>query len=349
MIELPGFTPQDRLLIVAPHPDDESIATGGVLQAARAAGAARRVLIVTDGDNNPWPQRWVEKRWRIGATERARWGARRRAEALAALAVLGTDRGDVRCVGLPDLGLTDALMRGEPDVVALLLAQIDEFRPTCLFLPALEDRHPDHSALHVLVQLALKRHGGPQPRLLAFGVHGSVPAADAVVLNLDEAQRAAKRSAIMQHTTQMRLSERRFVGYARAQEVFRAPSAPGRDDAQHPLRADVSAGSLRVRLDGARWRHGLRGQCFFVVAVRADGSVLRRRVALSGAARGQVVDMAAGRDAESAVLSRSGAGLEAAIAVGDDIRGGWVKIGRARPGLFVFDHYGWQAIRLTAT
>jgi N-acetyl-1-D-myo-inositol-2-amino-2-deoxy-alpha-D-glucopyranoside deacetylase len=49
----------DRLLILAPHPDDESIATGGLIQVARGVGAAVRVIVLTDGDNNPWPQRWI--------------------------------------------------------------------------------------------------------------------------------------------------------------------------------------------------------------------------------------------------------------------------------------------------
>jgi len=73
------LTAADRVLVIAPHPDDESIACGGLLLAARDADARRRVVTLTDGDNNPWPQRWIEKRWRIDATARARWGARRRA------------------------------------------------------------------------------------------------------------------------------------------------------------------------------------------------------------------------------------------------------------------------------
>src|SRR3954471_2440470 len=86
--------PQDRVLVIAPHPDDESIGAGGLLQVARAAGAALRVIVLTDGDNNPWPQRWSEKRWHIGNAERARWGARRREEARAALRILGVAEQD---------------------------------------------------------------------------------------------------------------------------------------------------------------------------------------------------------------------------------------------------------------
>ncbi|MCB1569830.1 MAG: PIG-L family deacetylase, partial [Xanthomonadales bacterium] len=51
----------DRLLVVVPHPDDETLATGGLIQRALLAGAALRVVFATDGDNNPWPQRWLER------------------------------------------------------------------------------------------------------------------------------------------------------------------------------------------------------------------------------------------------------------------------------------------------
>ena len=72
------MTAKDRLLILAPHPDDESLATGGLIQRAVKAGAKVRVLFATDGDNNPWPQRFVERKLQISYTDRARWGRRRR-------------------------------------------------------------------------------------------------------------------------------------------------------------------------------------------------------------------------------------------------------------------------------
>src|SRR5487761_2660637 len=110
---LPIFTCVERVLILAPHPDDESIATGGIVQIARAAGAALHVIVLTDGDANIWPQRFIEQRWRIDAVARARWGARRRAEARVAMRVLGLDDGAADFLGLPDLGLTDVVMRGD--------------------------------------------------------------------------------------------------------------------------------------------------------------------------------------------------------------------------------------------
>jgi hypothetical protein len=59
------FTAADRLLVFAPHPDDETIATGELIQLARASGAVVHVVFATDGDNNPWPQRWCERRLHI--------------------------------------------------------------------------------------------------------------------------------------------------------------------------------------------------------------------------------------------------------------------------------------------
>jgi LmbE family N-acetylglucosaminyl deacetylase len=343
--ELPGFTPHDRVLVVAPHPDDESIATGGLLQVARAAGAVCRVLLVTDGDNNPWPQRWQEKRWRIGPAERARWGARRRSEALAALQLLGLARADVRCFGLPDLGLTDALMCGKPDVVALLHAQIEQFKPTRLILPALEDRHPDHNALDVLLRLSLLRYSGPVPQLIAFGVHGAVHPAACVMLPLTKEQCDLKREAIQKHTTQMLLSRSRFVAFAQRREPFRMAAWPGAPNPHHPLRAEVDArGDLRVHIDHGRWRGSLRGLALFLVAQRANGESLRCRINLGRAPAADVCDTQAGRISGQARVERAAAQTVVTVTAIGDTLAGWVKLARPAPGLFVLDRIGWQTI-----
>ncbi|PYK76748.1 MAG: hypothetical protein DME38_15975 [Verrucomicrobia bacterium] len=70
----PTFHIRSRLMLIAPHPDDEALACSVILQKAVRAGAAIRIIYVTDGDDNPWPQRAVERRWRLSASDRERWG-----------------------------------------------------------------------------------------------------------------------------------------------------------------------------------------------------------------------------------------------------------------------------------
>src|SRR5436853_2331221 len=99
-------------MLIAAHPDDESLACSVVLQHAVCAGAAIRVIYATDGENNPWPQRVIERKWRLRETDRERWGKLRRQEALAALDVLGVNASDVFFLTLPDQKLTGVLMAG---------------------------------------------------------------------------------------------------------------------------------------------------------------------------------------------------------------------------------------------
>ncbi|TMQ65865.1 MAG: hypothetical protein E6K78_07050, partial [Candidatus Eisenbacteria bacterium] len=51
-----GLGANDRVMVIAPHPDDESLACAGLLQASARAAARVRVVFLTDGDNNPWAQ-----------------------------------------------------------------------------------------------------------------------------------------------------------------------------------------------------------------------------------------------------------------------------------------------------
>ena len=50
--DTPFLEIEDRVLILAPHPDDETIGTAGVLQQAKKAGAQVKVVCFTNGDAN---------------------------------------------------------------------------------------------------------------------------------------------------------------------------------------------------------------------------------------------------------------------------------------------------------
>lgn len=215
----------EKVLVLAVHPDDESLCAGGLIQHALARGGNVRVIFLTDGDNNPWPQRYLERRWRLDAAARARWGQRRQGEALRALECLGVEPEAISFWHYPDQGLTRMLLTGGGELIGKISREINRWKPTLILTPSLCDLHPDHSALAVLLQLALERDGFHHDRpfeLLEYLVHtrGDEVPGKSVEIYLSPEQVAIKREAILSHATQMALSRRRFVAFAQPTEVF---------------------------------------------------------------------------------------------------------------------------------
>ena len=220
-MHVPAFASGSRLLLFAPHPDDESLACSVLLQRAVRAGAAVRVVYVTDGDDNPWPQRVLERKWRLNATDRRRWGRLRQAEALAALHVLGVNGSATRFLGLPDQKLTALLLGGCQSALAQFAAIITDWKPTDLLVPSISDTHPDHSALAVMLRLVQSESFSDllargQMAVWSYVVHGRSPTffdrAETIFQSHREA--AVKLRAICCHKTQLKLSRKRFLAYA---------------------------------------------------------------------------------------------------------------------------------------
>jgi len=216
---LPSFSAHTRLLVIAPHPDDETIATGLLIQQVLAAGGEVRILLLTAGDNNPWPQRWLERRVWIGAADRQRWGRRRHAEMLNALERLGVPAQTLQTLGWPDMGVTGMLLHAAAAAVPMLAAAIHQFHPDLIALPALDDRHPDHGSAHVLVRLALAGQSDP-PRLLAYLVHGHARDTGFIEIHGSAVQAANKHKALAAHRSQMALSGNRLRRLAAMPERY---------------------------------------------------------------------------------------------------------------------------------
>jgi LmbE family N-acetylglucosaminyl deacetylase len=142
------------VLVVAPHPDDESIGCGGAVCLHRRRGEEVRVVFLTSGE------RGVEG----VSPEAAR--ALREAEAAEALGILGVC--GEHFLRLPDLGLREALERGARQLGEVLGA----CRPALVYLPHPGEAHPDHEAAFPLVRAALARlpEGEPRPELRAYEV-----------------------------------------------------------------------------------------------------------------------------------------------------------------------------------
>jgi LmbE family N-acetylglucosaminyl deacetylase len=72
------LNPNERAIVIAPHPDDEVLACGGLIQRALVVGASVWVVYVTSGDGS-WPAAWrITGRIFTGPSDylrpgRARW------------------------------------------------------------------------------------------------------------------------------------------------------------------------------------------------------------------------------------------------------------------------------------
>lgn len=218
----PPLGSSTRLLVVAPHPDDETIATGVLIQQVLALGGQVRALSLTAGDNNPWPQRWLERRMRIGPAERVRWGVKRHDELLGATAELGLDAAHLRTLGWADQGLTDRLRNALEESVSALRAQLEDFAPTLVAIPALDDHHPDHSAAHVMTRLAIAAMAQP-PLCIAYCIHAAtgVLGEGQVQWPASESMQSRKQVALECHVSQLALSGGRMRRFAARPERYR--------------------------------------------------------------------------------------------------------------------------------
>jgi LmbE family N-acetylglucosaminyl deacetylase/SAM-dependent methyltransferase len=181
----------DVMVVVAAHPDDESLGAGGLIAAAAAAGAQVRLVVATDGEaSHPHsPTHSPAQLARI-----------RRAELRAAAAAL-TPNLDPILLGLPDSSLAD-----DRSALAERLAPhlVDA---TVVVSTWTGDRHPDHEACGAAVAGLLAGRSGVthwQYPIWAWhwGTPRELPWERMARIALDDVAQAAKRAAIDAHVSQ---------------------------------------------------------------------------------------------------------------------------------------------------
>jgi LmbE family N-acetylglucosaminyl deacetylase len=185
-IKLPyGEQQGNRILIISPHPDDESIATAGVINQSLTNGHELKVVLMTCGDGflkaaqkftgkkNPTPEDYL------------RLGGVRKQETIWAMNLLGLSPGKINFLGYPDSALEilwdsqwdsenikpagsvivdhvpydDALNPGAPysgqSVADTLANIISDYQPTEIYYPDSSDDHLDHWATSAFVEYTL--------------------------------------------------------------------------------------------------------------------------------------------------------------------------------------------------
>jgi len=177
----------DRVIVFAPHSDDETLGCGGMLAESVANGADVRVVLVTNGDGfrmavgrayntlHVTPQRCIE------------FAYRRQRETLSALDTLGVREKQVTFLGYPDRGIDQLWSKyWSPDKLFVsrathadhspyansftrrasycgesLLSDIERVikagKPTDVYVPHPCDNHPDHYATYCFVAAAIEQ------------------------------------------------------------------------------------------------------------------------------------------------------------------------------------------------
>ena len=239
----------DRVLFFAPHPDDEALAAAGLLQRAALVGASAQLVFVTNGDNNVWAQRHVERRWQIAESDRLRWGELRKREVRAAVQAMSLGKqASLRFLNLPDQAITSLLRKVPARLSAILLEEIDQFKPTLVIAPSVYDAHPDHSALSVAIGLALERSEHSTPCYF-YIIHRprQMPGSQIREFRLTDGEQRRKRRAIDCYRSQLHLFPERFTRFARPTEIYYESDPPETGATQYGF--EISRTSLNLNLE----------------------------------------------------------------------------------------------------
>ncbi|XGV96644.1 MAG: PIG-L deacetylase family protein [Leptolyngbya sp. BL-A-14] len=154
-------------LVVAPHPDDETLGCGGAIALLRALGYPVHVLVVSDGTlSHPRSLKYPAPRLQ----------ALREAETLHALSALGVDETNVTFLRLPDGSIPTSASPGMRGAVMNCRAYLETRLPETIFLPWRFDPHPDHRATWHLIRTALLYLNSENPLSKGGGrSHNSYP------------------------------------------------------------------------------------------------------------------------------------------------------------------------------
>ena len=185
-------------VVVAPHPDDESLACGGLIADACEQGLRAKVVIVSDGAGSHPNSR---------AYPPDRLASLREEEARQAGAELGLKPGEMLFLGLPDRFVP---YKGEDAerAIGIIADCVTEIGAGSLFVSWRHDPHCDHEASYAIAREVQRRVG--KVRLFEYVVWGHTlppstevdPIRSGFRISIDQAAMEKKRRAIAAHRSQ---------------------------------------------------------------------------------------------------------------------------------------------------
>jgi LmbE family N-acetylglucosaminyl deacetylase len=141
-----SLSQRQRVLIVAPHPDDETLGCGGAISLLCRQGYDVNVLIISDGTgSHPNSQKYPAP---ILQSIRSQ-------ETCTALAILGVDRSAITFLNLKDGAIPDVTSPKFHAAKVRCRNYLQATLPDTIFVPWRLDPHPDHRATWQLIQAAI--------------------------------------------------------------------------------------------------------------------------------------------------------------------------------------------------
>jgi len=191
---LPEPAVGDRILIVSPHPDDESLGCAGLIRRAVARGSEVHVAILTNGEAFRESAMWEQRKIDLSADDLREYARTRRSESEEATSSLGVPRQHLHFLNYPDRGLAALFDENWSAPVPPRLRQngavltpvgpntgdalthdlaelIFQIRPTHIYVTHPLDDHVDHAFAFAFVQAAMLQTGAHQPVLRTYMIH----------------------------------------------------------------------------------------------------------------------------------------------------------------------------------
>lgn len=151
-----------RILVLAPHPDDEAIGCGGTLCRHVQAGDVVHVVFLTSGEKGGH-----------GRTEAETISVREQ-ESRDAANILGITR-------LEFWHEPDGDLRATPAAIEKMRAKLKSFRPDVIYVTHDREMHPDHRGALRLLLRAFKGAAGKRPDVLMYEVWTPTQKLDEIV------------------------------------------------------------------------------------------------------------------------------------------------------------------------
>ena len=178
----------EKVVVLAPHMDDETLGCGGTLRKHVNAGAKVTVAFLTDGSQ--------------GSPELAGLRGEQRARKEEQIAMLRKDEARKACdtLGLKDLVFFDARdgrLAETPDVATKLRRLLESIKPEIVYLPFFLEEHADHRAVSAIL---LEATACSALRFQCMGYEVWTPLFPNCAVRIDETLEIKKRAIAQYHS-----------------------------------------------------------------------------------------------------------------------------------------------------